>query len=66
MGEMSQERLKIVKNAFQILDTEKTGSLDFEYIKNQYMPHNHPDVLLGKKGDEEVFEEFLNTFETHR
>lgn len=66
MGEMSQERLKIVKTAFETLDTTKAGQLDFEYIKNQYMPHNHPDVLSGKKGDEEVFEEFLNTFETHR
>jgi hypothetical protein len=66
MGAMSEERLKIVKTAFEKLDTTNAGSLDFEYIKNQYMPHNHPDVLSGKKGDEEVFEEFLNTFETHR
>lgn len=66
MGEMSEERLKIVKYAFQTIDEEGTGELDFEVIKDQYMPHNHPDVLSGKKGEDEVFQEFLNTFGTHR
>lgn len=66
MGNISEDRLKVVKNAFQFLDSEGSGNLDFEYIKSQYMPHNHPDVLSGKKGEEEVFEEFLSTFATHR
>lgn len=66
MGSMSEERQKVVKNAFNSLDTEGKGVLDWEYVKDMFMPHNHPDVLTGKKGDEEVFNEFLATFETHR
>ena len=66
MGEFKPERLKIVKDAFRYLDNDHAGELEFDYIKSQYIPHNHPDVLTGKKGDDEVFQEFLSTFETHR
>lgn len=66
MGEMNQDRLRIVKKAYESLDQDRSGALEFEFIKSNYMPHNHPDVLSGKKGEEEVFQEFLSTFETHR
>jgi len=66
MGEMNENRQRVVNHAFETLDAENQGFLEFDYLKDQYMPHNHPDVTSGKKGEEEVFQEFLSTFETHR
>ena len=36
-----------------------------EDIKSIYNAKQHPDVKLGKKTEEEVFIEFLDTFELH-
>ena len=66
MVPMNASRQKVVVDAFKALDSENTGSLNFEYIKDQFIAQNHPDVLSGKKGDGEVFEEFFDTFQTHR
>lgn len=34
-------------------------------IKVRFNSHKHPEVLLGKKGEDEVAYEFLDTFEAH-
>jgi len=34
-------------------------------LKGVYNAKNHPDVKLGKKTEEEVLSEFLDTFELH-
>ena len=66
IGSLNEIRFKIIKKAFVHLDAENTGAIDFEYIKSQFIAHNHPDVLSGKKGEEEVYKEFISTFDTHR
>ena len=53
-GEMNEFRQKLVKQAFDILDVNKNGEISFEEIKNKYNPSGHPDVLSGKKTEEEV------------
>jgi Ca2+-binding EF-hand superfamily protein len=62
-GEMNEFRQKLVQQAFDILDVNKNGEITFEEIKNKYNPAGHPDVLSGKKTEEEVLKGFMNTFQ---
>ena len=62
-GEMNEFRQKLVQQAFDILDVSKNGEISFEEIKNKYNANRHPDVLSGKKTEDEVLKEFMDTFQ---
>jgi len=64
-GEMNERRKRIALRAFDKIDLDKSGILDINDIKYIYNAKLHPDVKSGKKTEEEVFGEFLETFETH-
>jgi hypothetical protein len=65
VGEMNQFRRNFVAKAFAKLDRTGNGVVDIEDLKGVYNGKNHPDVKLGKKTEEEVLSEFLDTFEMH-
>ena len=62
-GEMNEFRQKIVQQAFDILDINKNGEISFEEIKNKYNANRHPDVLSGKKTEDQILKEFMDTFQ---
>ena len=64
-GEMSSRRKKIVLQAFDKLDLDRSGVIDMNEIKALYNCKNHPDVKSGKKTEEDVYGEFIETFEMH-
>lgn len=64
-GDMSQGRLALAKRAFQKLDRDGSGVVDINDIRGVYNASKHPDVLSGKKSEDQIFNEFLETFETH-
>jgi len=64
-GDMNQARRKLVDQAFSKLDTDKSGVIDFEEIKKIYNCKKHPDVISGKKTEDEVYAEFVETFQLH-
>ena len=64
-GEMNQSRVKVVRMAFNKLDADKSGIVDINDIKQFYNAKMHPDVKAGKKSEDEVLGEFLDTFEQH-
>lgn len=64
-GEMNNRRKKIVLQAFDKLDADRSGIIEINEIKSLYNVKNHPDVKSGKKTEEDVYGEFLETFETH-
>jgi Ca2+-binding EF-hand superfamily protein len=64
-GEMNERRKRIALLAFDKLDRDNTGIIDINDIKYIYNAKNHPEVRSGKKTEEDVFGEFLETFETH-
>ena len=64
-GEMNDFRRDVVMKAFAKLDKDKSGVVDMEDIKNVYNAHDHPDVQNGKKNEDEILLEFLETFETN-
>ena len=47
------------------MDRDGNGWLDINDIKGVYTAKSHPDVLAGRKSEEQILMEFLETFETH-
>ena len=64
-GEMSPIRKDFVAKAFKKIDRDGSGILDMKDIKDTYNAKNHPDVKKGKRTEEEILSEFLDTFEIH-
>jgi Ca2+-binding EF-hand superfamily protein len=62
---MNNARKKLVKQAFNILDKDGSGTLELSDIKGVYNASFHPDVKAGKKTEDEILLEFLDTFEQH-
>ena len=60
---MNDYRKKIVFNAFKLIDINKNGAVNINYIKNQYNAKNHPDVKSGKKNENEVYNDFIYYFD---
>jgi len=62
---MNGYRKKITLQAFDKLDSDKSGIIEISDIKAIYNCKNHPDVKSGKKSEEEVYGDFIETFEMH-
>ena len=54
-----------MKKAFQKIDKNGNGIIEIDDIKASYNAKQHPDVKSGKKTEEEILSEFLDTFELH-
>ena len=63
-GPMNPQRKKIVLTAYNVLDRDKNGFIDINDIRGVYNAKMHPAVKQGKKTEEQVLQEFLETFET--
>ena len=64
-GEMNSTRQAIAMKAFKIMDKDGSGQLDINDIRGTYNAKQHPDVKAGKKTEDEILGEFLDTFEDH-
>jgi Ca2+-binding EF-hand superfamily protein len=62
-GEMSSFRKQLVIQAYAKLDRKGMGYIPLEEIKQSFSPNSHPDIRLGKKSEEEVLCDFLESFE---
>ena len=60
---MNEKRKKIIIQVFKLFDKNKNGTIDLDDIRESYNAKMHPDVILGKKTEEEILAEFLDTFE---
>jgi len=65
MGEMNDFRMNLAKRAFKIMDRDGSGQVDINDLRGRYNAKFHPDVKAGKKTEDEVLAEFLDTFEYH-
>ena len=65
VGEMSAYRKALVKRAFDKLDRNGNGTVELDDVKGVYNAKQHPDVKAGKKTEDEVLGEFIDTFEVH-
>ena len=60
---LSDRRRALVDMAFAKLDKDGSGTIDPEEISSCYDASKHPEVIEGRKTPEEVFMEFMETFE---
>lgn len=65
-GQLSPFRKKLIKKAFDKLDADGNGQLEASDVKAFFNAKNHPDVKSRKKTEDEVLDDFLQTFEVHR
>lgn len=64
-GPINNFRKKLVEQAFVKFDRDGSGTVTVDDLKGLYNAKFHPDVKAGKKTEEQVFKEFLNTFEAY-
>lgn len=62
---MNSARRNLAEKAFKIIDKDGSGILDINDIRGTYNAKKHPDVISGKKTEDEILGEFLDTFEIH-
>jgi Ca2+-binding EF-hand superfamily protein len=62
---MNDRRQSLVFEVFSRFDRDGNGTVDIEDLKGWYNASMHPDVRSGKKTEEDVLYEFLDTFEQH-
>lgn len=60
--ELTEEKLSTVEQAFGVIDINGNDRVPLNYIKKKFKSNNHPDVLSGRKNEEEVILEFLDCF----
>ena len=65
VGPLNQFRTKICIKAFKLIDMNDDGVLDITDIKGRYNATMHPEVKSGKRTEDEVLTEFMETFEQH-
>lgn len=64
-GDVNEFRQGLITRAYkEKLDVNKDGQVTLEDIAKIYDASVHPDVVQGKKTEEEVFEEFMNKWDT--
>ncbi len=61
-GRMVRSRAEAVHSAFSKMDVHKTGYVEWNDIAVLFKPTGHPDVIGGKRTEEKVRSEFLDTF----
>ena len=62
-GQMSNSRKQLIEEIFNTFEPDQEGFVDIKKINQLFNPENHPDALAGKKSPEEVYKEFIETFE---
>merc|ERR1719478_1068209 len=62
---MNAFRKGLSQKAFKIMDKDGSGVLDINDIRQNYNAKQHPKVQSGKKTEDEILSEFLDTFEDH-
>ncbi|KAJ8613146.1 hypothetical protein CTAYLR_004794 [Chrysophaeum taylorii] len=62
-GEMNQRRKLVVRAAFDVLDSDGSGTVEPSEVASRFDASHHPDVVAGTKTRDDVYREFLETFD---
>lgn len=65
VGDMNDFRKGLVIRAFNKIDKDGSGILDVTDIRGTFNAKKHPDVMQGKRTEDDILYEFLDTFEQH-
>lgn len=64
VGVMNEYRINLIKKVFSTLDRNNNGQIEIEDIKGMFNASRHPEVVAGKKTEQEILGEWLDNFET--
>ena len=62
-GNISDERKMKIIDAFARIDSNRKGFTEITYLKSLYNAKEHPEVKMGRKNENEIFGEFVYTFD---
>ncbi|KAJ1433327.1 hypothetical protein B484DRAFT_360090, partial [Ochromonadaceae sp. CCMP2298] len=65
-GEMSLRRKKLIRMAFDLLDTDRSGVVTTDEIMGKYNFDHHPEVKSGKKTTKEAARDFMAQWDKSR
>lgn len=65
-GTLTNVRRALLERVFDKLEIKKAGHIDIENLKLAFVTQNHPDVLIHKRCEEEVLDEFIETLDLWR
>ena len=65
VGNLNQRRYNIVEAAFNRIDVEKCGVVNLSEVKQLFNSKNSPLVREGITTEEEFYNTFMETFQTH-
>ena len=60
---MSPFRKDLIRRVFKKLDDNESNRVEVDKIMTFFNPKQHPDVKQSKKNEQEVLQEFKETFE---
>ena len=60
---MNERRRQLVHQVFRILDRDRSGEIELADIQGVYNASAHPDVIAERKTENEILQQFLETFE---
>ena len=64
-GDLNEFRLGLVERSFKKLDRDGSGIVEVNDLEGIYNAKKHPAVIEGRKTEQQVLQEFLETFENH-
>ena len=62
---LNEFRLNLILQAFDVLDKNGNGTIEMDDIAGVYNAKMHPEVKSGRKSEDDILNEFLETFEQH-
>lgn len=65
IGRLSPLRLRLIEQAFQHLDVDKSERLEMGEVQEMFTSVRHPECITGEKSSDEVSKEFFNLFKSH-
>jgi calcyphosin len=65
-GDLNSRRQRLVKMAFDILDTDRSGIITIDEMLDRYDFSEHPEVKSGKKTKKEAMREFIGRWDRSR
>ena len=65
LGDLSKFRKDILKQVFDKLDKNETGTITVGQLREAYNPKEHPLVRQGKRSEDEILGDFIDSLEYH-
>ena len=63
-GNLSPRRREMIQKAFDILDRDGSGVVTLDNVREIYDASEHPDVISGRKTEDEALTEFMSQWDT--